>query len=421
MKPLLLFSKNLETHFPNKNKEYQSKMDLAISSLVTGDYQKSKDMFDSAIEIDSTFPSAWLGKAFAEVALVPDEKFNDLNIDEFLERALKSKNKHLTSYKVALSGCLAYRHAIIIKESILAVERFLEEQKKAKAKKNAAIATAVIGGAVFSGRNKSLASNIVGGAMMVGGGASALKSGMKEEEFKKLANSLYSKALGQTYLSTPVMYLCASLKDHIDDSTLKNNFDVVINSWKESVLYLYGKQKTQLIETLKKQTVTNAETLETLIQDPNSVQEIGEFSAFMKIIGLSNHTIFDKLNNLFKIELKKLFESEQAMADLAEAKQKQNRAMGIGGLFVLIGFVSIYIVDGNDDLEWVPIVLDIAGLILGGYLMSQAETKEMKAFKAHFDQTVASINDTPLSPQDIDINLIASENSTKTDSGLLDM
>ena len=78
MKPLLLFSKNLETHFPNKNKEYQSKMDLAISSLVTGDYQKSKEMFDGAIEIDSTFPSAWLGKAFAEVALVPDENFNDL-------------------------------------------------------------------------------------------------------------------------------------------------------------------------------------------------------------------------------------------------------------------------------------------------------------------------------------------------------
>lgn len=56
MKDLLKFSKYLESDFVNPNPTYQSKMDLAISSLVTGDYQKAKNMFDAAIEIDSQFP-----------------------------------------------------------------------------------------------------------------------------------------------------------------------------------------------------------------------------------------------------------------------------------------------------------------------------------------------------------------------------
>ena len=108
------------------------------------------------------------------------------------------------------------------------------------------------------------------------------------------------------------------------------------------------------------------------------------------------------------------------MADLAEAKQKQQRAYAIAGVLIFIGVMSIWIVD-TDSQAWIPWAIDIFGAILGGGLAASAETKEMKAFKAHFDQTVASINDTPLSPKDIDINLIASENSTKTDSGLLDM
>ena len=88
MKELLKFSKYLESDFVNPNPTYQSKMDLAISSLVTGDYQKAKNMFDAAIEIDSQFPSAWLGKAFSEIAYVEDEHFNSLTIDEYLSRAM---------------------------------------------------------------------------------------------------------------------------------------------------------------------------------------------------------------------------------------------------------------------------------------------------------------------------------------------
>lgn len=60
MKELLKCAKNLEQDFTNPNTTYQSKIDLAFTSLVMGDYDKSKQMFDAAIELDSMYPSAWL-------------------------------------------------------------------------------------------------------------------------------------------------------------------------------------------------------------------------------------------------------------------------------------------------------------------------------------------------------------------------
>jgi len=167
METLLKYSKYLEIDFVSNDPVYQSKMDLAISSLVTGDYIKAKSMFDSAIEIDSTFPSAWLGKAFSEIALVKDEDFNNLSIDEYLNRAMRSSNDIL-KYKVAIAGCLAYRHAIIIKKCVLAVEQALEAAKATKNEKSKGITTAIVG-AMFTGQDKSIGCTHVGGALIAAG------------------------------------------------------------------------------------------------------------------------------------------------------------------------------------------------------------------------------------------------------------
>ena len=52
MKELLKYAKNLEQDFVNPNSTYQSKIDLAVTSLVMGDYDKSKQMFDAAINAE---------------------------------------------------------------------------------------------------------------------------------------------------------------------------------------------------------------------------------------------------------------------------------------------------------------------------------------------------------------------------------
>lgn len=408
MKELLLFSKNLEKDFVNENKDYQSKIDLGISSLVTNDFSKAKQMFDSAIELDSLFPSAWIGKAFSEIAFVSDDDFNSLEIDEYLNRALKSK-EDLTKYKVALAGCLSYRHSVIIKKSVIAVERFLEEQKKAKKQKQKAISTAIVG-TMFTGKDKSITSNVVGGALIAGGAASAISANVKEKEFEQLANSLYSKALGQTYLSAPILYLCGTLIDKINDSSLKNNFNVVIDSWKESIIYLYQKQKEQLIKTLKELKVSDASRIESLLENPSSVQEIGEFTTFMKIIGLSNHEVCKELDNLFKVELKKRFETDSSKKDLEKAKKKQNIATGLGvGIFV-VGFVSIYF-DISKENQWIPWLIDVLSIIVFLSLYNSAKSSEMKDFESFYLKVVNKISNIKITNSDININLIKSESS----------
>lgn len=280
MKELLKYAKNLEQDFTNPNATYQSKIDLAVTSLVMGDYDKAKQMFDAAIELDSMYPSAWLGKAFVEIAKVDDDHFNSLEIDEYLNRALRSSSD-ITAYKVALAGCLAYRHAVLIKKYVQAVETALEEQKKAKQKAMTGLVVAAAG-TMFTGGNKSLTSNIVGGALIGGGVTTAVSSGLKSMELEKLGNSIYSAALGQTYLSIPIIRLCESLAASNIDVDLKHNFNTVIESWKDSVAYLMNKQKLHLVEKL-------TEWQRTFLDNPTV--EIEAFQMSTKMIGLNNHNL----------------------------------------------------------------------------------------------------------------------------------
>jgi len=424
MKELLKFSKYLEIDFVNPNPTYQSKIDLAISSLVTGDYLKAKNMFDAAIEIDSQFPSAWLGKAFSEIANVEDEHFNSLTIDEYLSRAMRT-TENILKYKVAIAGCLAYRHAVIIKKCVLAVEEALRQKKEAEKAKSKGIATAIVG-SMFTGKDKSIGSNIVGGALIAGGTTYAMQSHLKAKELELLGNSIYTSALSQTYLSTPIIHLCGTLEDKIEDANLRNNFNVVMDSWKDSVIYLYNKQREQLVARLKKFNVSEAENIQKLLNEPNSIQEVGEFVAFMKIIGLSNHKIFDLLNKLFKETLPKHFDNPEAKSALEEAKKKQKFATGLGAGIFVIGVFSIFIVSNinknsyeeKSALSYIPWLIDGVGLFVGIYLSTKAITSEMKDFEKVYAQAISDINSINISINDFNFNLIGSENNNNNNNSL---
>ncbi len=425
MKDLLKFSKYLETDFVNSNPTYQSKMDLAISSLVTGDYQKAKNMFDAAIEIDSQFPSAWLGKAFSEIAYVEDEHFNSLTIDEYLSRAMRTTD-NILKYKVAIAGCLAYRHAVIIKKCVLAVEEALRQKKEAEKAKSKGIATAIVG-SMFTGKDKSIGSNIVGGALIAGGTTYAMQSHLKAKELELLGNSIYTSALSQTYLSTPIIHLCGTLEDKIEDANLRNNFNVVMDSWKDSVIYLYNKQREQLVARLKKFNVSEAENIQKLLNDPNSIQEVGEFVAFMKIIGLSNHKIFDLLNKLFKETLPKHFDNPEAKSALEEAKKKQKFAGGLAATIMMAG-VIFYLVrinqikDGLDgdssSTVWLSVGIDVIGIIIGLWLSQKAHTNEMKDFAKLYYQAINDINSINIDRNDFNLNLIDTQNNNSSNNTL---
>jgi ribosomal protein L7/L12 len=409
MKELLKFSKHLESDFVNPNPTYQSKMDLAISSLVTGDYQKAKNMFDAAIEIDSQFPSAWLGKAFSEIAYVEDEHFNSLTIDEYLSRAMRSTD-NILKYKVAIAGCLAYRHAVIIKKCVLAVEETLRQKKAAEKAKSRGIATAIVG-SMFTGKNKSIGSNIVGGALIAGGTTYAMQSHLKAKELELLGNSIYTSALSQTYLSTPIIHLCGTLEDKIDDVNLRGNFTVVMDSWKDSVIYLFNKQREQLVARLKNFSVSEATNIQMLLNNPNSIQEVGEFVAFMKIIGLSNHKICDLLNKLFKETLPKHFDNPKAKLELEDAKQKSNLAFIIYAVTIGISIFLFFLTSISTSL-----IVFFIGIFVGIYIATKSITNNMKEFHVVYENALNEISSTKIILNDFNLNLIHSEDNINFDT-----
>jgi len=416
MKELLKYAKNLELDFNHPDPNYRSKMDLAITSLVTGEYGKAKELFDRAIEIDSLFPSAWLGKTFAEIALVDDEGFNSINIDEYIERATKN-NIDIINYKVAITGCLAYRHAAIIKKSILLVEEALKAAEEAKKKKRKAAATAVIGSA-FVGKESSITSNIIGSSMIIGGTGVYVKAGLEEKEFEKLGKSLYAGALLQTYVSVPIIKLGETLFDRLENNDLKHNYLIVLGSWKDSVIYLYKKQREQLIATIQNLNLNDAVTIESLLGNPEKIQAIGEFKAFLKIVGLQNHKVFYVLDKLFKEQLPKYFNNPEAKAALEKAKTYQNISAYIGGGFVVIGILSLFVIGGSDNLEFIPWLIDSVGIGGGMGLYFAIVSKEMKAFTKDKNHAIKEIETTQITHHDFNLSLIETQNSTDNNRAL---
>ena len=407
MKELLKFSKYLETDFVNSDSAYQSKMDLAISSLVTGDYSKAKQLFDGAIEIDSQFPSAWLGKAFAEIALVDDDGFNSLAIDEYLTRAMRTTDDIL-KYKVAIAGCLAYRHAVIIKKCVVAVEVAIEEQKKAKKQRNIAIATAVAG-TMFTGKDKSIGSNIVGGALIVGGANHAINAHLKAAEMEVLGKSIYTAALGQTYLSIPIISLCGSLESQIQDDLLKVNFNVVLDSWKESVNYLYMKQRDQLVELLRAIKLDEAESIKNFIIHPSSIQEVGELLSFLKIIGMSHHRSFVVLDKLFNHTLGNIFKNEDSLKKLIRAEKNQKIAKSIGGVFILNGIALAAIIEEKSNkgvFAALSVLSDLIGLGLGYFLIKKSKNSDMKEFESEYNASIQELGVLVINKEDFRFNVI---------------
>ena len=400
MRELLNFSKELEIDFVNQNANYQSKMDLAITSLVTGDYRKSKNLFDSAIEIDSLFPSAWLGKAFSEIALVSDEDFNSLKIDEYLNRALRT-TENLTKYKVALAGCLAYRHSIIIHKYTKIVENAIQQQREAELHRNIALVAAVAG-AVVSGKEKSIASNIVGASLITGGIGYAIHSQLEANEYSFLGNSNYRAALTQCYLSAPIIHLCGTLIDKIEDEQLAEAFNVVLKGWKQSIIYLFHCQKRQLLNKLNSYNVNKASDI-LLILGPRKIQEVGEFISFSKVVGLSNHKSTDIIDTLFRITLKNIFKDKTQKEELKSIIWWEDYKNYILAALVIF---TLYLIGSTNDLDSF-LMFVYSGCSIGAwYILKPKKIIGMKEFATEYRTAIENFSKIDIGTRDINLNQI---------------
>ena len=145
-----------------------------------------------------------------------------------------------------------------------------------------------------------------------------------------------------------------------------------------------------------------------------------------KIIGLSNHKIFDLLNKLFKETLPKHFDNPEAKSALEEAKKKQKFATNLAAGIFVIGVFSIFIVsninknsyEDKSALTVIPWLIDGIGLFVGIYLSSKAKTSEMKDFEKVYSQAISDINSINININDFNLNLIGSENNNNNNNSL---
>jgi hypothetical protein len=229
MKEFLQKVKSIEVDFRSTNNDYQSKIELAVSSLLTGGYEKSRQMFDAAIELDSTSPAGWIGKSFAEIAFVADEEFNQLQIDEYINRALR-KTDELMDYRAALCGCLIYRHLDLINKYEAKKKEIDGLKNQSQASQNLALG-ALGAGLLLSGNSKSVSSNIVGGALITGGIHKSIQHNIDMNAYKSFQEKLNFLILNQYSISQPIVNFARVFSAQIQTSLMKDNLNLVVEKW----------------------------------------------------------------------------------------------------------------------------------------------------------------------------------------------
>lgn len=267
MKDFLLYVKNLEKDFDLSERSYRSKIELGVTSLITSDYIKAKEMFDGAIEMDSDLPAGWIGKCFAEIALVSDDDFNDLMLDEYINRALR-KSDELMNYRAALCGCLIYRHDQLINKYYNLRAKANNAAANAANNANLGVGAAAIGLAL-SGNRRSVASNIVGGALITGGISTAMIENSNMNYFKNAGNEYDYLLMYQCLMSSPIVKFSNVLSGKIENSNLVKFLSDANLEWNQTMNLVLSDEVSAVFKYLNKLGTTD---LIKFIREKNSVE-----------------------------------------------------------------------------------------------------------------------------------------------------
>ena len=337
MKDFLLYIKNLEKDFDLSERSYRSKIELGVTSLITSDYIKAKEMFDGAIEMDSDMPAGWIGKCFAEIALVSDDDFNDLMLDEYINRALR-KSDELMNYRAALCGCLIYRHDQLINKYYNLRAKANNAAANAANNANLGVGAAAIGLAL-SGNRRSVASNIVGGALITGGISTAMIENANMNYFKNAGNEYDYLLMYQCLMSSPMVKFSSLFSDKVDNQglvTLLKNTNILWSKTMKQVLkgevmnfvdYVYDLKTSDLINLRREKSAAPIKRLMILqsIVKGESCEENMELNAIV-----NNNTDSEKIGATKDLD----FQDENYFQSILGLKIVGYSSISIGLLFL---------------------------------------------------------------------------------------
>lgn len=320
MKNILTVIKEVENDFSTNNDKFNSYLELGCSYFSGNEYEKSLGIFEKAIEEEPKNAGGWIGKAIVHLAMTEVAEINTVNINDYIERAAKNTNStNIQKYLEAITLQYGYQYAAAIKLYIDQTNQAVAEKKKAQIAAVIGVATAVAGGAIAN-NSTSFSGKFIGYSLLTGGAGATIKKGYDSFSLKNLSESLYGNAFAQSILSVPTIQTCAKIYEESTDD-LKHNVGVIIDSWKDSVIYLFQNEKAVFIKQLQELNDTD-KLLNPEIR--KSVQtKMDEILYFMDMIGLDESKDFKQV-----IELKGIVNSftedfeEDQIVEIASKRKK---------------------------------------------------------------------------------------------------
>jgi hypothetical protein len=188
-------------------------------------------------------------------------------------------------------------------------------------------------------------------------------------EIEKLGNSIYKSALGQTYLSIPIIRLCESLASSNIHDSLKHNFNTVVDSWKDSVLYLINNQKRSLEDKIIKWQTT-------MVNHPT--EEIRAFQLTLKMTGITNSSYEKALENYLNIFL--MSEAKFSQGNQFKIVVKVLIALAI--TFIIITSLFKLISGVSQEIKAYISIFTLVGV--GAYVKKRSTPIELKELKSNF-------------------------------------
>lgn len=373
MKAILSVIREVESDFASKNEKFNSYLELGSSYFSGNEYDKALGIFEKAIEEEPKNSGGWIGKAITHLAMSEVANISSVNINDYVERAINNSDKvKIEKYLQAITLHYGYQYSAAIKLYIEQTNQAIAEKKKAQVAAVIGMATAVAGGGIAN-KSKSFTRTFIGYSMLASGAGATIKKGYDSFSLDKLSKSLYGNAFAQSILSVPTIQSCQNIYEG-SEGDLKHNVGVILDSWKESVIYLFQNEKANFIKLLNELNDTD-KLLNPEIR--NSVQEkMDEILYFMDMIGMDKSSDFKKAGQIKNVMLG--FTQNFSDDQISEIKKKRDKAAtGCGIVALVIGFIIYQL---TENLHLFSEDSPIPGLILivGGILVYRYYAKKQK-------------------------------------------
>jgi len=362
MKEILSVVKNIESDFKSENEKLNSYLELGSSYFAGNELHKALSLFEKAIEDDPKNSGGWIGKAITHLAMTEVAEINTINIQDYIERSIKHTDESIIKkYLEAITLHYGYQFASAIKLYIDQTNQALAEKKEAQVAAVVGLATAVAGGAIAN-KSKSFTGTFIGYSMLAGGAGVTLKKGYDSFTLDQLSKSLYGNALAQAIISVPTMQSCYQIYQN-SHGDLKENVEVILDSWKDSVIFLFTNEKIIFLILVDELRDTD-KFLDT--EKRVAVQnKIDEILYFMDMIGLDESADFEQVKQLKIVIIS--FAEDFTKAKIEAIVNRRKKTQTGCGIVATAVMMVIYFMDNAKIFENkspIPGLILIVGAIL---------------------------------------------------------